>query len=150
MECAFGQAVPGELGSVTFRLNKTSVRVARRRIHEPSIHSHLSNRDFPRDASKDGRVSTLPAWLQLIPKFRAHVDQIYAEQGIFSLQASTLLSSGAFDLLESSKRDLSLYTVRLYIEEEFNDCRGVEFMITFNDCSFYLKRDDLRWNEISL
>jgi hypothetical protein len=92
----------------------------------------------------------LPAWLQLLLKFRAHIDQNYVEQGIFSLQASTLLSSGAFDLLESSKREPSLYTVRLYIEEDFNNCRGVKFMITVNDCSFYLKGDDLRWNEISL
>lgn len=106
--------------------------------------------NFREIQAKAGECQLCQAWLQLLPKFEANVDQNYTEQGIFSLKASRWCSWGAFDLLESSTRDLSLHTVRLYIEEEFNGYRGVEFMITVNDGSFYLKRDDIRWNEISL
>ncbi len=73
------------------------------------------------------------------------MDQNYTEQGIFILNAPKWGPLGAFDLLDSSTR-----AVRLYIEDEFRVCRGVVFLNTVNDGSFYLKRDDLRWNEISL
>jgi hypothetical protein len=105
---------------------------------------------FQEIQAKAGECQLCRAWLQLLPKVEAHVDQNHTEQGSFSLKASCWSSLGAFDLLYECLPDPSLDTVTLYIEEEFSGCRGVDFMITVNDGSFYLKRDDLRWNEISL
>jgi hypothetical protein len=100
---------------------------------------------FQEIQAKAGKCQLCRSWLQLLPKLEAD----YAERNSFILRPSTSLSTGAFRLLERAVRDRSLHTVRLHIYDQVNECRGAEFMITVNDGSFYLKRDDIRWNEIS-
>lgn len=100
--------------------------------------------------AKAGECQLCRTWLQLLPKVEAHADRNYTEQSIFSLEPSTSFPTGIFEVLGRGPQDRSLRTVSLHIWDNVNRFGGAEFVGTVNDGSFYLKRDDIRWNEILL
>ncbi|KAF1990590.1 HET-domain-containing protein [Aulographum hederae CBS 113979] len=88
------------------------------------------------------------AWLKLLPPLDGYAEGKYPEQSNFSVQPATSLSTGLFDLLERDWRNTSLHSTKLYISDSSRRHKGVEFMVTVNRGSFYLNRDDVRWNEL--
>jgi hypothetical protein len=105
---------------------------------------------FQEIRAKRNECQLCQAWLQLLPKLDGIAHGEYSEDSSLDLYTSPSFTKGTFDLLQRSVPwdDKSLHTVRLYIYDHINHKGGPEFTITVNGGSFYLNRDDIRWNEI--